>query len=102
MILVAVCVQAQNVPEVIAYQAQLKGSSGQILANALVGAQFNIRETSMSGNIVWQENHVVTLNEFGHGEFAIGTGTSTGTGSLATFDLIDWGGDILFFRIIGR
>lgn len=91
---------SQSFPEGIAYQAQVFGSSGQILSNANVGIEFNVRSTSLSGPIVWQETHAVTLNDVGHFAVNVGQGTSTGNGSAADFSSIQWDADIYFLEML--
>jgi hypothetical protein len=81
---------AQNFPEGISYQAQVYSSSGTLLSNQVIGVQFNIRVNSINGNITWQENHNITVNDLGHFSLLIGQGTSTGIGSNLLFSNIDW------------
>lgn len=80
----------QDFPDGIAYQAQVHNSDGGFLADATIGVEFNIRSSTLIGTIVWQERHLVTTNSFGHLELIIGQGVSTGAGTAAAFDLIDW------------
>ena len=87
-------------PEGIAYQSQVFGSGGQLISNSTIGVEFNIRQSSMAGTIVWQETHLVTTNDLGHIEVVIGAGTSTGGGTLANFSDIQWGSDIYFLEML--
>jgi len=50
---------SQTFPEGMSYQAQVFSSTGAILSNATIGVEFNVRSTSMSGPIVWQEMRVL-------------------------------------------
>lgn len=91
---------AQTFPEGITYQAQVFSSSGGILSGVDVDVRFNVRSTSMAGPIVWQEDHTVTLSDLGHFGTNIGQGTSTGAGSAASFDGIDWAADSYFLEML--
>ena len=93
-------VQAQVFPEGIAYQAQVTGATGNILSNVNVGVRFNIRSTSLTGAIVWQEDHSLTVNDLGHFAVNVGSGVSTGVGSAASFDQIDWASDSYFLEML--
>ncbi|MEX1002117.1 MAG: tail fiber domain-containing protein [Crocinitomicaceae bacterium] len=90
----------QQFPEGIAYQAQIFGSGGQFLSNTAVGIEFNIRSTSMTGTVVWQETHTVLTNELGHVSLVIGEGTPTGSGTVSSFSNIPWGDDIYFVEML--
>ena len=90
----------QAFPEGIAYQAQLHSSDGGFLSDATIGVEFNIRSTTLAGTIVWQERHVVTTNALGHIDLIIGEGISTGTGTAATFDLIEWSATTHFLEML--
>ena len=76
---------AQNFPEGISYQAQVYSSTGTLLSNQVIGVQFNIRLNSINGNITWQEDHNITVNDLGHFSLLIGQGVSTGIGSNVLF-----------------
>ncbi len=89
----------QDFPEGISYQAQVRSADGGFLSDATIGVEFNIRATTFTGTILWQERHLVTTNEFGHLELVIGQGVSTGIGTTPTFDAIDWGGTNHFLEM---
>jgi len=91
---------AQVFPEGIPFQAQVLGSSGNILSNIIVGVQFNVRTDSNTGPIVWQENHVVLLNNLGHFSTVVGSGTSTGVGTTLSFSAIQWGESSHFLEML--
>lgn len=90
----------QTFPEGLPYQAQVFSSSGTMLASSTIGVRFNIRSGSLTGPIEWQEDHVVSTNEVGHFEVIIGEGTSTGSGSVAAFNLILWGEANYFLEML--
>ncbi|MGV6860140.1 MAG: tail fiber domain-containing protein [Putridiphycobacter sp.] len=91
---------AQNFPEGIAYQAQVRGTTGAILDNQIIGLTFNIRQNSINGVIAWQETHLVTTNNIGHFEVNIGQGTSTGNGIYTQFEDINWGDSNYFIEML--
>lgn len=90
----------QGFPEGIPFQAQILSQSGGILSNVNVGVRFNIRQTSISGPIVWQEDHAVTVNDLGHFSVNVGTGVSTGAGSVVLFSDINWSTGSFFIELL--
>ncbi|MFN8285955.1 MAG: collagen-like protein [Chitinophagales bacterium] len=75
-----------QIPQAFNYQAVVRNASGQIVANQAVNFRTTIRQGSISGNIVYQETHLDTTNEFGLSAFAIGNGTIV----AGNFSLINW------------
>lgn len=71
--------QAQA-PSGFSYQAALRNSSGQALANQNVSLRFTIRDASTSGSILYQETQSKTTNAQGLVNCTVGTGT-VGLGS---------------------
>ena len=82
---------AQSVPQGINYQAVARDASGDILMNQALTIQFSIISDITTSAVSWQETHTATTNDYGLFTAIIGQGTSTGVGSSATFDVIDWG-----------
>jgi hypothetical protein len=74
----------------INYQAVARDASGDILSNKALVVEVSILEGSVSGTTVWQEGHSVSTNGFGLFNIKIGTGNSTGAGTLSSFDSIKW------------
>lgn len=74
-------------PEQFNYQAVIRNSGGNILANQGVGIKFNIRQATAAGNIVFSETFATTTNEYGMVNLQIGSGTAV-TGTIAG---INWG-----------
>jgi hypothetical protein len=91
---------SQGFPEGIPFQAQIFSQSGGMLSNASIGIRFNIRQSSISGPIVWQENHTVVVNDLGHFSINVGTGASTGAGSAIQFSDIDWSSGSYFIELL--
>jgi len=82
---------AQTVPQGINYQAVARDAAGVELINQSLSIQLSVIAASPAGNVSWQETHAVTTNDYGLFTAIIGQGTSTGVGSSATFDAVDWG-----------
>ena len=82
---------AQTVPQGINYQAVARDVNGNELINQFLTVKLSIISASSTGNISWQETHPVTTNNFGLFTAVIGQGASTGSGTIATFDILDWG-----------
>ena len=82
---------AQSVPQGINYQAVARDASGVELTNQTLTIQLSVMSGSSTGSVSWQETHSVTTNDFGLFTAVIGGGTSTGGGTSATFDDVDWG-----------
>lgn len=77
----------QSVPQGISYQAIAREGNGQIFENTNMNVTVGILQNN---NLVWEEIHSVTSNQFGLIYFTIGEGVSTGNGSLNAFDEIQW------------
>lgn len=90
---------SQDFSEGMSYQAQVFDEDGTFLSGATVGIKFSIHAGTMGGTIVWQEQHTVDLNDWGHFTAVIGEGTSTGIGTAASFADIDWSEDIHFLEM---
>ena len=73
-------------PQLINYQGVARDVSGNVLANQAVGLKIDIRQTTATGIIVFEETHSITTNTFGLFNIKIGDGTPT-LGSIAS---IDW------------
>lgn len=91
---------AQSFPEGIPFQAQIFSQSGGILSSVTVPVRFNIRSASLTGTIVWQEDHIVTLNDLGHFSANIGTGLSTGAGTVLLFSDLPWSSNYFFVELL--
>ncbi len=85
-------------PQAFKYQAVVRNSSGDIIANQAVGIQINIRNGLALGQIVYQETHAVSTNEFGLVNLEIGKGIPNVT--MATFDDINWGLNSKYLEIL--
>lgn len=74
LLCIAVCVSAQ-VPQKIAYQAVLRNGDGAVIANEDVVVRIGLLQGSVSGSVVYSEQHEVTTSAQGVISLAIGDGT---------------------------
>ncbi|WP_299883968.1 tail fiber domain-containing protein [uncultured Lacinutrix sp.] len=81
-------------PQGFNYQSVVRDNAGDILANTSIGVQFQIRQTTSTGTIVYTETHTPTTNAYGAFNVVIGQGTTTDT-----FTSVDWNTDIYFLEI---
>jgi hypothetical protein len=84
-----------QVPELFKYQSVARNSTGQTLVNSPVGIRLSIVEGSVSGTVVYTEEHNVITNDFGLFNLNVGGGTA----SLGNFATIDWGASTKFLQI---
>lgn len=90
---------SQFVPQGFFYQTELRNPARVIMPNQSVGFLFSIYATSISGTPVWQESHSLTSDDYGLVKTIVGTGTSTGVGSLSSFSQINWGASNYFIQV---
>ncbi|MBT4344478.1 MAG: hypothetical protein HOD68_00265 [Flavobacteriales bacterium] len=90
---------AQSVPQGINYQAVARDSTGAVLMNQALTIHFSVISDITTSYVIWQETHTVSTNDYGLYTTIIGQGTPTYSGSLASFDVIDWGASNLFLKV---
>jgi uncharacterized protein (TIGR02145 family) len=73
-------------PDGINYQAVIRNLSGTLVANTTIAIRIQIKQTSASGTIVFQERHSVTTSAQGVVNLVIGQGTLLG----GNFSTINW------------
>ena len=73
-------------PDGINYQAVIRNLSGSLIANSTIALRIQVKETSASGTIVFQERHSVTTSAQGLVNLVIGQGTLLG----GNFSTINW------------
>ncbi|MCH2198516.1 MAG: hypothetical protein MK081_07015 [Flavobacteriales bacterium] len=86
-------------PAAINYQAVARTTDGAPLIEEELLVRIGIEATSIGGNLMWEEEHVVTTDGFGLFTLNIGEGASTGNGLSPTFALINWGATIYFLKV---
>jgi hypothetical protein len=82
-------------PNSFQYQAVVRGSNGDIVANLPVSFRLSIITDTAAGTVVYSETHSVTTNSFGLAVFAVGTGTWVS----GSFSGIAWGADTHFLKV---
>ncbi len=82
-------------PQTFNYQAVLRDNSGQLISNQNTPMRISIRESTLSGAVVYQETFNPTTNEYGLVNLHIGTGVVVS----GSFSDIEWGYDNYFIQI---
>ena len=83
-----------QVPNAFNYQAVVRNSSGEILANKTVSFRISLLKNSESGTVVYSETHSLKTNDFGLVNLKIGKGTKL----AGTFSPGNWG-EVIFTKI---
>jgi hypothetical protein len=86
---------ATNFPSGIAYQAVARDSTGQPIGNSAIGVRFSIRDSSLSGTVVYSETHNLTTNALGLFTATIGNGTA----QSGTYAGINWMGPVKLLQV---
>jgi hypothetical protein len=84
-----------NLPNGISYQAIARDSLGQPLANSNVEVRFTLRDSSVTGAVVYKETHALTTNQFGLFSTAIGSGNT----QSGVYSNINWMGPAKFLDV---
>jgi hypothetical protein len=82
-------------PQSFKYQAVLRDGRGNIRANTEAGIIISILQGSATGAAVYSETHKVTTDAFGIININLGTGTAT----VGTMSVINWGSGLYFIKI---
>src|SRR4051812_16638069 len=94
-----ISVNAQTVPQGITYQGLARNSSGLVISNQAISIKLGIYSPTVTGVKEWEEIHNLTTNQFGLFYLIIGQGSSTGSGSVSSFNMINWGSASHFIKI---
>src|ERR1043165_6345722 len=89
----------QPVPQGFSYQTTVRNASGTAIANQAVSLRFSFYSGSSAGTLVWQEDHSLSTDSYGHLVLIIGTGQSHGAGAAASFSQVNWGGAIHYLKV---
>jgi hypothetical protein len=84
-----------NLPNGISYQAIARDSLGQPLTNTNVEVRFTLRDSSVTGAVVYKETHALTTNQFGLFTTAIGSGNA----QSGVYANINWMGPAKFLDV---
>jgi hypothetical protein len=82
-------------PAAIPYQAVARNSAGVPLATQPIKVRFSIRDSLISGTIVYRETHTITTNSLGLFSVNVGQGTVV----TGTFSSINWGKNSKFIQV---
>ncbi|GAB4295713.1 MAG: hypothetical protein Kow0068_20280 [Marinilabiliales bacterium] len=82
-------------PQSFKYQAVVRDVSGQVIQNQNVSLRISILEGSVSGAVVYQEEHSAITNDFGLVNLQIGNGNVIS----GDFTTIPWGDNSYFVQI---
>ena len=80
-------VSFSQAPEGINYQAVIRSGSGVLVANATVAIRVQVRQTTATGTVIYQERHSVLTSAQGLINMVIGGGFP----QVGTFNGINWG-----------
>ena len=94
LIAVASITVFSQVPNAFNYQAVVRNSSGEIIANKTVSFRISLLKNSETGTVAYSETHSLSTNEFGLVNFKIGKGTKIS----GTFSPSDWG-EVIFTKV---
>lgn len=82
-------------PQKFSYQSVIRNSSGNLVANSIIGLRVSILSGSASGTIVYMETHLQSSNDNGLVTMEIGSGTAIS----GSFGSINWGTNSYFLKI---
>ena len=82
-------------PEGFNYQALARDSAGDIIVNTTIAVQFDLRETTAAGTIIYTETLNPTTNGNGVFNLVMGQGTTT----FGVFNTIDWASNSHFLEV---
>ena len=80
-------------PEKFSYQAVIRNSNNDLVANTQIGMRISILKTSINGSSVYTETHIQNTNTNGLVSVEIGTGNTTDV-----FSSINWSNDSYFVK----
>jgi uncharacterized protein (TIGR02145 family) len=82
-------------PERFSYQAVIRNTSGDVIADQSVGIRITLLQGSAGGSVAYQETFSSTSNSFGLVNLNVGSGTVTS----GAFSSIDWGAGSYFMEL---
>jgi trimeric autotransporter adhesin len=95
LLIFAISSANSQVPDLFKYQSVARNTGGQTLVNSPVGIRLSIVENSMTGNVIYTEEHSVITNDFGLFNLSVGGGSVV----LGDFSTIDWGNSTKYLEI---
>ena len=82
-------------PQLINYQAIIRNATGQVVQNQNVSLRLSIHEKYSVGINVYQEEHMVTTNDFGLVNIHIGEGVN----KIGLLNGVKWGNDVHVLKV---
>ena len=82
-------------PQSFRYQAVARDATGNVLANKNVSFKISLIQGSVTGTVVYSEQHAKTTNTFGLVDLEVGRGTSPS----GNFQAISWGVNAYFVKV---
>jgi len=79
------------------YQAVARSATGDILQNQSITVRIRIRANSIDGQVVYEETHAISTNEYGIFTMKIGNGNQV---SSQNFQEIAWADNIYFVNVV--
>ncbi len=83
-----------QVPASFNYQAIVRNSSGEIIANKTVSFRISLLQGSETGTVIYSETHSLSTNDYGLVNIKIGEGTKIS----GDFSPVGWG-DVIFTKV---
>jgi hypothetical protein len=77
-------------PDSFRYQAIARDNTGAAIVSHSISVKVGIYSGSSTGVLVWEESHALVTDQNGLFLCLIGSGTSTGAGTLLSFSSIPW------------
>jgi len=96
LLMAAMFLTAQDVPQAINFQAIARDANSEIMANTPIMIQLSILDGAPDGELVYREIRSLTTNAYGSFSFQIGRDPYMAVGEFAD---IDWGGGRKFLKI---
>jgi hypothetical protein len=91
--------QAQSIPDAISYQAVARDNNGSPLITTNLNVRLGILADEADGELVYEEEHLVSTSELGLFDLMIGNGTNTGNGQVPTITQISWQNGTYFLKV---
>ncbi|GEM_PF-5116696 len=89
----------QSAPQLINYQAIAHDNAGTPLVNKSITVRIGIISDAINGPLEWEEDHLLTTNDYGLFTLKIGNGTSSNAGNQSSFSTISWKNHTHFLNV---
>ena len=96
LLMAAMFLTAQDVPQAINFQAIARDANSEVMANTPIMIQLSIIDGSPDGELIYREIRSLTTNAYGSFSFQIGRDPYMAVGEFAD---IDWAGGRKFLKI---